>query len=262
VACLTTVMVIASPAHATDTFAQFVQLFPNARIFTYTNTNGGIKAKLGTLNGSDAVFVSDLGTLVSPSIAVVNLTATAAGLPTVVGTNIEQHFSGSLTFTLLAPQWGMSGWSTNALKVTFTDALFEAASGGGASTLQANSGSGSTISYMSDFADLTGATDEDFALSFSGASTTLVMVGSRLPNFRISGTGTFAAALPTPEPASWSMMVGGFGLMGAMMRSRRGRTSFSTDAQPWSRGGLTSTRATSRATVATRNAGMVRHTDE
>ena len=220
VACLTTILSAASPAHATDTFAQFVQLFPKARIFTYTNTSGGIKAKLGTLSGGDAVLVSNLGSLVSPSVTVVNLTATATALP-VVGTDITQLFSGSLTFTLLAPQLGLSGWSTNALTVTFTNAVLDAAIGGGASTLQANSGSSSTISYMSDFADLTGATDEDFALSFSGASTTLAIVGSRLPNFRISGTGTFAATLPTPEPASWSMMVGGFGLMGALMRSRR-----------------------------------------
>ena len=220
VACLTTIFSVSSPAHATDTFAQFVQLFPKARIFTYTNTNGGIKAKLGTLSGSDAVLVSNLGSLVSPSVTVVNLTATATALP-VVGADVTQLFSGSLTFTLLAPQLGLSGWSTNALTVTFTNAVLDAAIGGGAATLQANSGSGSTISYMSDFADLTGATDEDFALSFSGASTTLAIAGSRLPNFRISGTGTFAATLPTPEPASWSMMVGGFGLMGALMRSRR-----------------------------------------
>lgn len=226
VACVTTIVTVASPAYATDTFAQFLQSFPNARIFTYTNTNsGGIKAKLGTLSGSDVVLVSNLGSLVSPSVAVVNLTATAAALPT-VGTDIEQRFSGSLTFTLLAPQLGLSGWSTNALTVTFTNAVLDTAPGGSASTLQASSGSGSTISYMSDFADLTGATDEDFALSFSGASTTLAMVGSRLPNFRISGTGTFAATLPTPEPASWSMMVGGFGLMGTLMRGRR-RTSLS-----------------------------------
>ena len=193
VACLTTIFSVSSPAHATDTFAQFVQLFPKARIFTYTNTNGGIKAKLGTLSGSDAVLVSNLGSLVSPSVTVVNLTATATALP-VVGADVTQLFSGSLTFTLLAPQLGLSGWSTNALTVTFTNAVLDAAIGGGAATLQANSGSGST---------------------------TLAIAGSRLPNFRISGTGTFAATLPTPEPASWSMMVGGFGLMGALMRSRR-----------------------------------------
>ena len=220
-AAVTCMVAISSPASATDTFAQFLQTITNARIFTYTNVNsGGLNAKLGTVGGSNTVLLSDLGSLASPSIATASLVGTATALPT-VGLNIEQVFSGSLTFTLLVPQLGMSGWSTNALTVNFTDAILYAAPGGSAPTLQANSGSGSTITYVSDFADLSGVTAEDFALSFSGASVPLSMAGGRLPDFRVSGSGTFAATLATPEPASWSMMLGGFGLMGALMRSRR-----------------------------------------
>lgn len=216
------VVAIASPAQATETFAQFLQTVPNAAIFTYVNVfSPGTKATLGTVGGSNTVFISELGSLASPSIAKVSLVGTATALPTLSGPNISQLFSGSLTFTLLAPQFGMSGWSTNALTVTFTDAVLLAAPGGLAPTLQANSGSGSIITYASDFADLTGVTAEDFSLSFSGASTALSLLGSRLPNFNVSGSGTFAAVMPTPEPASWSMMLGGFALIGALMRSRR-----------------------------------------
>jgi len=213
---------LGSPAQATATFAQFLQVVPGARIFTYTNVNsGGIKAKLGTLAGGNTVLVSELGTLASPSLALVNLVGTAAALPT-VGSNISQRFSGSITFTLLAPQLGMSGWSTDALKVTFTNAVLLASPGGSAPTMQSDAGS--TITYQSDFADLTGVTSEDFSLSFSGASAPLSMLGTRLPNFRLSGSGTFAAVIPVPEPASWGLMLVGFGLAGATLRTVRRQT--------------------------------------
>ena len=209
---------VASPAHATTTFAQFLQAIPQARIFIYSNTVGATKAKLSTSALSNTVLVSDLGSLASPTLATVNLVGTATALPT-VGSSISQLFSGSMTFTLLAPQLGLSGWSTDALTVTFTNAEFLASPGGQAPTLQ--SSAGSTITYQSDFVDLSGVTDEDFSLSFSGASVPLSMVGTRLPNFRVSGSGTFAAVIPVPEPASWSLMLVGFGLAGATLRTVR-----------------------------------------
>lgn len=215
-------MLVASPASATTTFAQFLQAIPNARIFTYTNVNSvGTKATLGTVGGSNIVVVSDLGTLASPTLATISLVGTSSVLPT-VGSSISQLFSGSMVFTLLAPQLGLSGWSTNALKVTFTNAALLAAPGGAAPTLQ--SSAGSTITYDSDFADLTGVTSEDFSLSFSGSSVPLSMIGSRLPNFRVSGSGTFAAVIPVPEPASWGLMLVGFGLAGATLRTARRRS--------------------------------------
>ena len=212
-------MALAAPAHATSTFAQFVQSFPHARIFTYSNVNSAsLKAKLGTIGGSNIVLVSHLGSLASPTSAVVNLTATAAALPS-ASANIAQRFSGSITFTLLAPQIGLSGPSLNALKVTFDDAILLAAPGASAPTLQSDGLS--TISYASDFADITGLTPEDFSLSFSGASSPLSMAGARLPNFYISGSGTFAVASALPEPANWSLMLVGFGLAGATLRRVR-----------------------------------------
>ena len=213
-------MAAASPAQATDTFAQFAQFLPNAKIFTYTNaSSGGIVAKLGTTGSTNTVLISDLGSLASPSIAKVNLVGSATVLPT-AGANITQLFSGSLTFTLLAPQVGMSGPSTNALTVTFLNALLIAAPGGASPTLQADAASGSVITYWSDFADLSDTDSENFSLSFSGSSTALTLGGGRLPDFRVSGSGTFAAAL-VPEPASWGLMLVGFGVIGGALRSRR-----------------------------------------
>lgn len=212
----------ASPACAADTFAQFAQLIPRARIFTYTNMSlPTVKAQITTAGSSNSVLVSNLGSLISPSIALVNLNATASALPFMSGGNIEQLFSGSITFTLLAPQIGMSGPSVNALTVNFTDAMFETPPGSSAPTLQADSSLGAVITYASDFLDLSGSTDQNFALSFSGASSPLNLAPLRLPNFTFSGSGTFAAAVPVPEPASWSMMLAGFGLLGGALRARR-----------------------------------------
>jgi len=212
----------ASPARATDTFAQFAQVIPRARIFTYTNMSlPTVQAQIATAGSSNSVLVSNLGSLISPSTALVNLNATASALPFMSGGNIEQLFSGSITFTLLAPQMGMSGPSVNALTVNFTDAIFETPPGSSAPTLQADSSLGAVITYASDFLDLSGSNNENFALSFSGASSPLNLGPLRLPDFSFSGSGTFAAAVPVPEPASWSMMLAGFGLLGGALRGRR-----------------------------------------
>jgi len=211
----------ASPARATDTFAQFAQVIPRARIFTYTNMSLPIvQAQITAAGSSNSVLVSNLGSLVSPSTALVNLNATASALPFMSGGNIEQLFSGSITFTLLAPQMG-SGPSVNALTVNFTDAIFETPPGSSAPTLQADSSLGAVITYASDFLDLSGSNNENFALSFSGASSPLNLGPLRLPDFSFSGSGTFAAAVPVPEPASWSMMLAGFGVLGGALRGRR-----------------------------------------
>jgi len=218
-AILAGMVALASPAQATQTFAQFVQASANTPIFTYTNTNsGGILAKLTTTPGSNTFLIANLGSLLSPSLATVNLTASATALPT-VGVDIRQLFSGSITFTLLAPQLGLSGPSTDALTVTFTNAILLAAPGGSAPTLQTDPGS--TITYQSDFIDLSGVLNKDFSLSFSGATVPLTMVGPRLPDFSVSGSGTFAAVMAVPEPGSWGMMLGGFAIVGAALRARR-----------------------------------------
>jgi hypothetical protein len=46
-----------------------------------------------------------------------------------------------------------------------------------------------------------------------------------LVNFTALKQVSFEAAAPgVPEPATWAMMLGGFGLMGSAMRRRRGKT--------------------------------------
>jgi len=86
---------------------------------------------------------------------------------------------------------------------------------------------------------------------FYGSSTLLVTDGPQLysgsefaPTFLLGtyaltqyqGSGTYtltiadAAAGAVPEPATWAMMIGGFGLVGAAMRRRAGKVSVSFQA--------------------------------
>jgi hypothetical protein len=218
---------VAAPAQAvvTDTFAQFVQLSTTSKIFKYVNVLSGPNKATFSSAGANTVFLSDIGTLASPSIATVGFSAVSTALPTVGPTTTTQLFSGSLTFTLLVPQVGLhSPIATNALTVSFTNAALKAEPGTSAPTLQADTDAGSTITYSSDFYDFSGFVAADFSLSFSGASKPLNLVGGRLPDFNASGSGTFAGAGAVPEPASWAMMFCGFGAMGTILRSRRKAT--------------------------------------
>ena len=67
-----------------------------------------------------------------------------------------------------------------------------------------------------------GPSDTDaFDLSLTGIiSPGLVLKGNSLASFKAVSAGTFTGAA-VPEPASWAMMLIGFGGMGAAMRSRR-----------------------------------------
>jgi len=222
VAVLTAVMLSAAPAQAvvTDTFAQFFQTNTNAKIFNYVNVTSGANKATFKSSGS-TVNLSSLGTL-APSVASVTLNATSTALPVAGTLTTTQLFSGTLSFTLLAPKTGLDGHSsTNALTVSFMNAALKAEPGTSAPTLQADTAAGSTIVYTSSFFDFSDTKTENFSLGFSGSTKALTLKNGRLPNFNVSGSGTFAAANAVPEPASWAMMLGGFGLVGGALRSRR-----------------------------------------
>lgn len=54
-----------------------------------------------------------------------------------------------------------------------------------------------------------------------GGPQVLTVSGTGGPDAVFSGTATFASAAAVPEPASWALMILGFGGMGAMIRRRR-----------------------------------------
>lgn len=58
----------------------------------------------------------------------------------------------------------------------------------------------------------------------SGVLNTIQVKGFTLGSGTYAGTATFTAAIP--EPTTWALMIGGFGLVGASMRRRRMTVSF------------------------------------
>jgi len=61
-----------------------------------------------------------------------------------------------------------------------------------------------------------------------GAHFIEAVIGNPTPSGHLAGTVAFDAG-PVPEPASWALMLGGFGLVGGTLRaaSRRGKTEVS-----------------------------------
>jgi len=91
---------------------------------------------------------------------------------------------------------------------------------------------GQTIVYTSDFLNFAPTFEKDFSISLSSITNPLAFTaGQALATFFATATGTFStdpAPLPTaiiPEPATWGLLVVGFGLVGLQGRRRSRSTS-------------------------------------
>jgi hypothetical protein len=107
----------------------------------------------------------------------------------------------------------------NLLTLTFTNATFAGAGGSGA--VFGTQPGGGTVTYTSDFVDFTDQTAGDFSIGltgitpgFSASAWTADSVGSFASDSANVGNGV-------PEPATWAMMIVGFGGVGVLMRRRR-----------------------------------------
>ncbi|MDZ4375013.1 MAG: PEPxxWA-CTERM sorting domain-containing protein [Phenylobacterium sp.] len=187
---------LAGPALATTTFAQYKQL---DNVDTVAFADGALT---GTGRVVEFNFLDAMPADVDGNIDAI-MQFTASGL---------DDYSGVLSFLRV-------GDLANLLTVEFSGAeLFGA--GTAASFLNSDPVPGS-ITYTSAFIDFSDATAADFSLSFSGLSSTF---GS--PAWTADSVGTFASdsrGIPgaIPEPATWGLMIMGFGGMGAIMRQRR-----------------------------------------
>ena len=234
--------VSAMPADAaTQTFAQFLQQSPGARLFDYTNLDSGANNKAEiTASGVPVYFLfgvsglaADLTGFQDATLSVdfvSNLGTTSSG-----GASRVQLFdtvtNGSISFVRTSAAAEGAGTRTNLLTVSFKNAELDASQNNGSFTFKSNANS--VITFTSDFLDFTNVLGKDFALSFSGSSPNFnAPVGSSSQSLSASGSGTFASdPLPVvpgvPEPASWAMMLGGFGLLGATLRTRKAQVSYS-----------------------------------
>jgi len=226
----------AVPAQAaTETFGQFLQKVPNARLFSYTNLDSGANKK-AEIKGTDipVYFLFGLDGLPADLVPLQDAHLSVdfiSNLGTTGGaTSRVQMFdtatSGSISFTRDAAAGEGDGARTNLLTVSFTKAELNASQNAGSFTFKSNADS--VITFTSDFLDFTNVLSKDFAFSFSGASPTFnAPLGTSGRSTSFSGSGTFASdPAPlvvggVPEPASWAMMLGGFGLLGLTLRTRK-----------------------------------------
>jgi hypothetical protein len=86
------------------------------------------------------------------------------------------------------------------------------------------------VSFTSDFLDFSGSSAFDLALAINAINPRLLIGNTFNGVAQFSGTvaGNFGAdgdpagtGAVIPEPASWAMMIAGFGLVGASARRRR-----------------------------------------
>jgi hypothetical protein len=228
----------AVPAYAaTETFGQFIQKSPSDRAFSYTKLDSGANKKAeikGT--GIPVYFLLGLSGLPADltglqdahlSVDFISNLGTTAGAT--AGSRVQLFdtvSTGSISFIRDSAAGEGNNGRTNLLTVTFTNAELDASTGSGSFTFKSNANS--VITFTSDFLDFTNVLDKDFSFSFSGASPTFnATVGSSSRNLAFSGSGTFASdPAPlvvggVPEPASWALMLGGFGLLGMTLRTRK-----------------------------------------
>jgi hypothetical protein len=139
--------------------------------------------------------------------------------------------AGSISFTRDTAAAEGNGTRTNLLTVSFTNAELDASQNGGSFTFKSNANS--VITFSSDFLDFTNVLGKDFSFSFSGGNPSFsATVGSSGRNTAFSGSGTFASdpaplvVGSVPEPASWAMMLVGFGAVGGAVRRQKANVRF------------------------------------
>jgi hypothetical protein len=157
-----------------------------------------------TITSDTTVDITDIDAIVvHPVFAAFTLTATNTGPATMVGSDIEQHYSGTFTIT--------SG-ATNYLSGTFSDAIF--GSGGALAITVSNATPGESVTFSSNVIapGIINAFDRSAALSFTDVSPPARIVLGTLRSFTSDVSGDFSATVP--EASTWAMMLLGFGGLG------------------------------------------------
>lgn len=225
-------LLAAAPASAVTIFADF----------TPTSNQPNIQYA-GAVDGTGTI--SDLGQLVHFAFlnpdgsvsgttfdAMMTLSATTGAATTVGNIAILPVTSGSITFTAVSPvTWG-GHTGTNLLTVNFTGGAFTSLLHGSTATY-GNSTPPNVVNFTSDFLGFTSSTARDIALAVDAINPPVGVLfgGGRLHTGSVSGN--FGADITSgnpqavPEPVSWALMFGGFGLVGSVLRSQKRRTEVS-----------------------------------
>jgi hypothetical protein len=218
------------PAHAV-TLAPFATYTMQGTKSTIDWTKSGLhngsifSTKPGKSNpGSPTVTFNFLDT--SKYLSNVNAKLTLNGSETgvnAVGSVDQAGILGSFSFIYEGATTSFMGKTythdvTNLLTGTYTLAHITGAGTSGSFHDATDIG---TVTYTSDIIDFTNSVARDFSFSLNALSPPFGYVaGNSLNTFKASSTGIFSAAF-VPEPATWAMIISGFGMLGLAARRRR-----------------------------------------
>ena len=168
------------------------------------------------------------------------LAGTETGTPvSISGTQLTQTaINGTFNFVYTGPTFTTGNnvlvtTGDNLLSGTFTNAFITGVKGGNFATFNAAQPL-QVVTFQSDFLNLANSYGRTIAMDlnrvFPSRSNVANFGGPANPNFnnraladfRALGSGTFAAGA-IPEPATWGLMILGFGGAGVMLRSNRRR---------------------------------------
>ncbi len=240
----------ATPAAAVTTFAQYQAIGSGANL-RWQNSSGTANGTGGSLyttatstaNSAGSRLVSfsflqpQFAGVVSNVDAVFTLNATVAtGNPADLlgGFLVQEPLVGSFSFistTAITLNTTTFAAGSNLLSGTFTNGAISGQRNGTSGSVGGSTGSGSVITYTSDFLDFSETVDRDFSLSLTSiasplqASPTNGTPTRALRTFRALSTGTFSSdpapiVTAVPEPTTWALMVLGFGMVGFAARRR------------------------------------------
>jgi len=228
---------LAVPASAA-TFASFTMANTkdNLKWVKTTSTSGDVNSTLQ----SGATGVANVRfNFLDPTLGITNakakftMTATstmaAIGGGGLVGDPLDQPgITGSFTFTYNGPNYVDSHGHAHATGDVLLNGVFTLADitsnvgSSSASVLDSTATVGHSITYSSQFMSFAASVQRDFAFNITSAHPLIdALPGEALNSFFGSSGGSFSTVGGVPEPATWAVMMLGFGMLGLVARRRR-----------------------------------------
>lgn len=221
--------VIASPVAAvTTTFATFSAISSTPSV-EYNGSGNGAGA-VTSVNQPVTFRLLDPngGPTFTDFAATFNLVANTSSGIVAGGIGIAPVTSGTFSFISATPVTFAGSTGTNLLSGTFSGGAFTALIGGSTANY-GNSTPPNMVNFTSSFLDFTSSTERGMAFAITGINPLIAAasLGNGPANFAGTIVGSFSAdvfagnELPVvPEPATWALMIGGFGMVGGAMRRR------------------------------------------
>jgi hypothetical protein len=234
-------LALAAPASATMTDFAYYQPVGTASNIKFASTNqfgtaknngafAGVTVKFGFLSP----YLVDLGGI---NATFTLLSKTSDTVHTLSTTRYESSLQGSFSFIstqAFTTSFGVHyGVGTNLLSGTFSKAVLAGTLNGTTASFSDSSGAGGAITYTSDVLDFDQTTARDLSLTFVSMSPKLTVGATNhlFSAFKGSSNGEFSSddapmVVGVPEPASWTLALAGFGLIGFALRRRRAEALF------------------------------------